>query len=89
MQFVKTFLACKTLLFYTMVIYHPKCLIMSEIKLHTPEQVAKMLGISPNTLKYWRVTGVKKGPPFIRLNGNVGAVRYPDDMLRRWVANHD
>ena len=49
--------------------------------LHTPERVAEMLSVSLSTLENWRAN--KKGPKFVRLNGE-RSIRYPDDYLSKW-----
>lgn len=54
---------------------------------------ADILGLSPATLKYWRVTGHRAGPVFVRLGtrpaseANRGSqVRYSLRALQRWIA---
>jgi predicted DNA-binding transcriptional regulator AlpA len=47
-------------------------------------EVAKRVGVSPATLRRWRCTSVRRGPPFLRLNG-ANCVRYPEDELRTWL----
>jgi len=45
-------------------------------------EAAKMLGVSPSTLKRLRMQ--KKGPPFKQPGGG-GVVMYPIDGLREWL----
>jgi hypothetical protein len=49
--------------------------------MHTPAEVASMLGVSARTLGEWRFTG--DGPEFVKV-GSV--VRYPHDALTDWMA---
>lgn len=49
--------------------------------MHTPADVATMLGVSSRTLGEWRFTG--DGPEFVKV-GSV--VRYPHDALTDWMA---
>ena len=49
--------------------------------MHTPAEVASMLGVSSRTLGEWRFTG--DGPEFVKV-GSV--VRYPHDALTDWMA---
>lgn len=45
-----------------------------------PAEVARRLGVHPETLRRWRLAG--DGPPVARLGGRW---RYPAAALRRWV----
>ena len=49
--------------------------------MHTPADVAAMLGVSARTLGEWRFTG--DGPEFVKI-GSI--VRYPHDALTDWMA---
>lgn len=49
--------------------------------MHSPADVASMLGVSARTLGEWRFTG--DGPEFVKV-GSV--VRYPHDALTDWMA---
>jgi predicted site-specific integrase-resolvase len=51
-----------------------------------PEDVAKLLRISENTLHYWRCKGHLAGPSFIRLNPR-GRIRYSLETLRDYIAS--
>jgi predicted DNA-binding transcriptional regulator AlpA len=42
-----------------------------------------VLGMSPSTLNSWRSLGL--GPPFIRLGGDAGTVRYRCAELKAWL----
>ena len=48
--------------------------------MHSPADVAAMLGVSARTLGEWRFTGA--GPAFVKV-GSV--VRYPHDALTDWM----
>ena len=48
--------------------------------MHSPAEVAAMLGVSARTLGEWRFTGA--GPAFVKV-GSV--VRYPHDALTDWM----
>lgn len=50
--------------------------------LMTVEQVSAYLGISVNTLNYWRKPEVDKGPPWIK-EGRV--LRYDRDDVDAWL----
>ena len=45
--------------------------------------LARILGLSPGTLRTWRWSGV--GPKFHRLNGIAGPVRYRRDDVEFWL----
>ena len=47
------------------------------------DQLARILGLSPGTLRTWRWSGV--GPKFHRLNGIAGPVRYRRDDIELWL----
>ena len=48
--------------------------------MHSPAEVAAMLGVSARTLGEWRFTGA--GPAFVKVGG---VVRYPHDALTDWM----
>ena len=66
------------------------CTAMSETRTVEPEssterlldthEVAAWLGLSPNTLRYWR--HVHRGPPSLTVGA---AVRYRRDDVERWL----
>jgi excisionase family DNA binding protein len=51
--------------------------------LRTTEQAAQFLGVKPQTLSVWRVTG-RYDLPFIRVGRNI---RYRQVDLDRWLAS--
>ncbi|MGH9350875.1 MAG: helix-turn-helix transcriptional regulator [Terriglobia bacterium] len=55
----------------------------NEGALLNTEQAAAFLGLSPDTLKFWRVNGHQNGPPFYKLHRR--AVRYSMDDLKAWL----
>lgn len=48
----------------------------------TAAQAAMLLGVSPQTLAVWRITG-QYGLPFIKVGGRV---KYARDAVERWLA---
>ena len=52
----------------------------------TEKQAAKLLGVSPSWLQKRRSYGY--GPPFIRLGGRRGAIRYQKTDLDRFIADN-
>ena len=44
---------------------------------------AAFLGLKPQTLRKWRVTGA--GPPYIRLGGPLGRVAYRRSDIDAWI----
>lgn len=52
-------------------------------QLLTDEDVARILGIQRKTLAQWRSDGV--GPPFVRLGGHGGRIRYDLEDLKKWI----
>jgi predicted DNA-binding transcriptional regulator AlpA len=48
--------------------------------------IAELLGVSPVTVKRWRAIGW--GPPWIRLRGERGAIRYAESEYKKWVAEN-
>ena len=51
----------------------------------TTEQAARILAISPNTLKWWRVRRYRSGPDFIRLGRGGGRIRYSQQALMAYL----
>ena len=47
------------------------------------EEVAKLLGVDPSTIRRWRTARPTQGPPFVRLSSRV-TVYSPSDV-RRWL----
>ena len=50
----------------------------------TTREVAELLGISPATLRWWRATGGKVGPPSITLGTR--SVKYRRASVMAWIA---
>ena len=48
------------------------------------EELARMLGVGPSTLRRWRTARPPQGPPFVSLSG--GVTRYSEHDVRRWLA---
>lgn len=47
------------------------------------EEVAKLLGVDPSTIRRWRTARPSQGPPFLRLSPRL-TVYNPSDV-RRWL----
>ena len=47
------------------------------------KEVAERTGVSPITTKRWRAKGY--GPPWMRLKGPLGEVRYPESEFEKWM----
>ena len=52
-------------------------------RLLTVGDVERLVGVSPHTLKRWRKVGY--GPPYKRLRGERGEIRYPKSKLVEWM----
>ena len=50
------------------------------------QEVAKLLGIKPQTLRVYRVRG--SGPPYRRLGGRYGRVIYDYADVMEWIESH-
>ena len=50
-------------------------------RLYTPEEAGEFLGVAPQTLAHWRVSGA--GPKFVHLTRR--CIRYSETALRAWV----
>ena len=50
----------------------------------TTEELARMLGVDPSTLRRWRTARPRQGPPFICLSSRV--ILYSARDVRRWLA---
>jgi len=48
------------------------------------EELARMLGVDPSTLRRWRTAHPPQGPPFVCLSN--GVTRYSEHDVRRWLA---
>jgi len=55
---------------------------MSERLLKTPA-MAERADVTAITAKRWRAIGY--GPPWIRLRGERGEVRYPESEFEKWI----
>ncbi|MDI4634030.1 helix-turn-helix domain-containing protein [Pelomonas sp. V22] len=55
---------------------------LSPVRLLTTPQAAALMGLRPNTLEIWRVSG--KGPAYRKLAGR--AVRYVETEVIEWLA---
>jgi transposase-like protein len=49
----------------------------------TTEELARMLGVDPSTLRRWRTAKPRHGPPFITLSSRV--TLYSAQDVRRWL----
>ena len=45
----------------------------------TPIETSRLIGISTKTLKRWRSSAVRKGPPYTRISRTT--IRYAEDKL--------
>ena len=59
---------------------------VKDDRLLRTKEVAKRADISPITAKKWRAKGY--GPPWIRLRGERGEIRYPESEYEKWVAEN-
>jgi transposase-like protein len=50
----------------------------------TTEELARMLGVDPSTLRRWRTARPRQGPPFICLSSRV--TLYSARDVRHWLA---
>tara|TARA_R100000808_G_scaffold18995_1_gene41428 strand:+ start:3179 stop:3445 length:267 start_codon:yes stop_codon:yes gene_type:complete len=55
---------------------------MTDTLLKTPD-IAERSQVSTTTVKRWRQAGY--GPPWIRLRGERGEIRYPKSEYEKWV----
>lgn len=54
-----------------------------KIELVTGPRAAEILGIRPQTLRAWRMTG--RGPKYIRYGGKTGRIVYRLSDLEAWL----
>jgi predicted DNA-binding transcriptional regulator AlpA len=59
---------------------------VKDDRLLRTKEVAKRADISPITAKKWRAKGY--GPPWIRLRGERGEIRYPESEYEKWVTGN-
>ena len=59
-------------------------IVVKQLRLLTPGEVASILGIKPKTVDKWRAEG--SGPPWIRAGKKL--IRYPPDELILWIRQH-
>lgn len=50
----------------------------------TTEELAELLGVDPSTLRRWRTSRPRKGPPFISVSPRV--TLYSSSDVERWLA---
>jgi predicted DNA-binding transcriptional regulator AlpA len=53
--------------------------------LMTTEQLARLLGVDPSSVRRWRTSTPIQGPPFIRMSDRV--VKYRRADVERWLDN--
>ena len=51
--------------------------------LMTTEQLARLLGVDPSSVRRWRTSTPVQGPPFIRMSDRV--VKYRRADVQRWL----
>lgn len=49
-------------------------------------ELAAFLGVKPQTLRKWRLTG--QGPPYVKLGGPAGRVVYRRSDVDTWIESH-
>jgi predicted DNA-binding transcriptional regulator AlpA len=47
------------------------------------EELARLLGVDPSTIRRWRTARPRQGPPFVRLSSRVTV--YSTSDVRRWL----
>jgi putative nucleotidyltransferase with HDIG domain len=52
-------------------------------RLMTTQELARMLGVDPSSVRRWRTAKPVQGPPFIRMSGRV--VKYRREDVERWL----
>jgi len=52
---------------------------------YTTDEVAALLGVDASTLRRWRSSRPRQGPPFVRLSSRVTLYSVPD--VQRWLAS--
>ena len=57
---------------------------MDKIQLYDETQLSDVTGISVKTLQYWRFSGAKHAPPFIKLGTRV---YYRPKDVEDWIEN--
>jgi predicted DNA-binding transcriptional regulator AlpA len=57
----------------------------ADNSLMTTDQLARMLGVDPSSVRRWRTSVPVQGPPFIRMSDRV--VKYRRDDVERWLEN--
>lgn len=62
----------------------PATLSPSPASLLSTAEVARMLGLLPQSVRRWRMTGY--GPAYFRLGGPRGRVVYRNDDVEAWLA---
>jgi len=63
--------------------------LLEEYRLLTARETARLLGVTVHTLHGWRSRNPRagrEGPPFIRIGGRVGRVRYSLRVLREYLS---
>ena len=58
---------------------------LADSVLMTETETAQVVGYSANTLKFWRLHGVNKGPPSVKMPWT-DCVRYRTSAVRAWLA---
>ncbi len=50
---------------------------------YSTEEVAKLIGVDPSTLRRWRTGHIPQGPAFVKMSSRV--TMYSGDDVRRWL----
>ena len=51
----------------------------------TAEELARLLGVDPSSVRRWRTASPTQGPPYVRLSDRV--VKYRREDVERWLAS--
>lgn len=51
-----------------------------------PSEVARLLNVTPKTLRDWRLATPMRGPAFLKTGDSASSViRYPREAVARWI----
>lgn len=52
---------------------------------YTTEELARLVRVDPSTIRRWRTSRPRQGPPFVQLS--YGVIRYNVDDVGEWLSN--
>lgn len=64
----------------------PRTAAPAKVRYLTEAELAERLGVTASAVSAWRKQG--KGPDYLKVEGRMGTVRYPETWVDEWAESH-